>query len=253
MLKCKSLSVLVGTVALGAVWALTAQPAKAGLWTASGSGGDGPLDAEANFAVSNGQLQVTITNLLSPTTIVSVGQAVSDLSFTLSNAPGTDGTNTAAGQLVNVNDPTAHKVTDVSGTPDRWLSSTDGGFAISGHMITLEAIGGGQPTELILPTDSGGSYASINNGASSHNPYVDGPATFTLDLTGVTSSTTISNVQFSFGTSPDTFLPGVPVPAPAIGHGLPVLLAVGGLLFGAKLLERTNKRRSLGTPTPHAA
>jgi hypothetical protein len=28
------------------------------------------------------------------------------------------------------------------------------------------------------------------------------------------------------------------VPAPLIGHGLPVLLAVGGILFGAKLLER---------------
>ena len=29
------------------------------------------------------------------------------------------------------------------------------------------------------------------------------------------------------------------VPAPAIGHGLPVLVAVGGILLGAKLLERS--------------
>jgi hypothetical protein len=33
------------------------------------------------------------------------------------------------------------------------------------------------------------------------------------------------------------------VPAPLIGRGLPVLLAVGGLLFGAKLLERRKKHR----------
>ena len=33
------------------------------------------------------------------------------------------------------------------------------------------------------------------------------------------------------------------VPAPLIGRGLPVLLAVGGLLFGAKLLERIKKLR----------
>jgi len=33
------------------------------------------------------------------------------------------------------------------------------------------------------------------------------------------------------------------VPAPLIGHGLPVLLAVGALLFGAKLLERTKKQQ----------
>jgi hypothetical protein len=43
------------------------------------------------------------------------------------------------------------------------------------------------------------------------------------------------------------------VPAPVIGHGLPVVLAVGGLLFGAKLLERSRKRRSFGAAIPHAA
>jgi hypothetical protein len=31
------------------------------------------------------------------------------------------------------------------------------------------------------------------------------------------------------------------VPAPVIGHGLFVLLAVGGVLFGGKLLERLKK------------
>jgi hypothetical protein len=34
----------------------------------------------------------------------------------------------------------------------------------------------------------------------------------------------------------------VTVPAPVIGHGLPVLLAVGGFAFGAKLLQRNRKR-----------
>jgi hypothetical protein len=40
------------------------------------------------------------------------------------------------------------------------------------------------------------------------------------------------------------------VPAPLIGRGLPVLLAVGGVLCGGKLLENLKKRRSF---TPHAA
>jgi hypothetical protein len=35
----------------------------------------------------------------------------------------------------------------------------------------------------------------------------------------------------------------VPVPAPLIGRGLPVLLAMGEILFGAKLLERGKRRR----------
>ena len=33
------------------------------------------------------------------------------------------------------------------------------------------------------------------------------------------------------------------VPAPLIGRGLPLVLAVGGILFGAKLLQRSKKHR----------
>jgi hypothetical protein len=46
-------------------------------------------------------------------------------------------------------------------------------------------------------------------------------------------------------------VPTVPVPAPLIGGGVPAFLAVSGMLFGAKLRERSRKRRSLGT-TPDA-
>jgi hypothetical protein len=59
---------------------------------------------------------------------------------------------------------------------------------------------------------------------------------------GVTPGT----YTWTWGTGPDadsfTLQIGA-VPAPPIGRGLPVLLAVGGLLFGAKLLERGKRRR----------
>ena len=46
----------------------------------------------------------------------------------------------------------------------------------------------------------------------------------------------------------------LPVPAPVIGHGLPGVLAIGGVLFGARLLfERSKNRRSLGTAIRRAA
>jgi len=51
---------------------------------------------------------------------------------------------------------------------------------------------------------------------------------------------------------PDSF-GGFVAPAPAIGHGLPGVLAIGGLLLGFKLWERGRKRRSLGTALAHAA
>jgi hypothetical protein len=43
------------------------------------------------------------------------------------------------------------------------------------------------------------------------------------------------------------------VPAPPIGRGLPVLLTAGGMLFGAKLLERSKKRHMLETAAPNPA
>ncbi len=37
-------------------------------------------------------------------------------------------------------------------------------------------------------------------------------------------------------------------PAPSIGHGLPVILAVAGVLFGAGFMARGKKRGSFGVP-----
>jgi len=109
-----------------------------------------------------GKFVVSVTNLLSPAVIRSAGQEVSDVIFTISNAPGTNGTNTAAGQLVNTIGTGVP--TNISGTPGRWvgLETGKGSFGISGNTITLETIGGGKPTEMILPADNGGGYPNAN-------------------------------------------------------------------------------------------
>jgi hypothetical protein len=84
------------------------------------------------------------------------------------------------------------------------------------------------------------------NGQSPSNDLI-----FTIDatsgqaLTGtfigldVAQASNTSNTGFASGT--------LAVPAPVIGHGLFVLLAVGGVLFGGKLFESLNMRRSLAT------
>lgn len=63
---------------------------------------------------------VTLTNLLGASVIRSAGQALSDISFTLSNAPGTlNGRIVLSGQLGNVS--STGVVTYVSGSPVRFL------------------------------------------------------------------------------------------------------------------------------------
>jgi len=214
--------------------AATIGSAHASTFTVSGSGSDGALSAQADFTITNGQIVVTLTNTLSASTIVSVGQAISDLSFNLSNLAGTPGTAMASGQQGNVN--SGATVTYTTGSPGRFIGVGGGSYTVSGDTVSLEAIGGSQPTELILPfIANGGTYASGNPGLVSHNPYTIGPATFTLALSGVTSSTTITGVTFSFGTGPDTFLqtgsnPPPPIPEPAsialFGTGMAGLAAM---------------------------
>jgi hypothetical protein len=56
-----------------------------------------------------------------------------------------------------------------------------------------------------------------------------------FDLTSCTATCDLND--FAVGTL-SSINPTVTVPAPLIGFGLPVFLAVGGLLFGAKFLQR---------------
>src|SRR4051812_29979940 len=95
-------------------------------YTTSGTGTDGALSASAAFVTSAGQLQVTLTNTLSASVIQSAGQALSDISFTLSNAPGTLGSTTASGQEGNIS--STGVVTYTTGSPGRFIGSGGGTF-----------------------------------------------------------------------------------------------------------------------------
>ena len=119
---------LFGLLAGISIYASAVQPAAAVSITfnASGSGTDVPLSASADFATTSGLLVVTIINHLGASTIISSAQAVSDLSFTLSNAPGTLGATTANGTFATFSRTATPTL--AAGNPSRWLGVGGGNF-----------------------------------------------------------------------------------------------------------------------------
>ncbi len=111
----------------------------------------------------------------------------------------------------------------------------------SGNNYHLDVLAGpatGPATLIIGPgpyTNANGSIRDNNP----HNPFINTSATWTLAFAGATAGTVISNVVFSFGTTPGANVP-VPIPAAVwlFGSGLLGLVAIarrrqGGVMRGS--------------------
>lgn len=186
------------------------------IFTANGSGSDGPLSAQAQFTLGSGTISIKLSNLQANPT--SAGQELSGIQFTLNTAPSSVSGAGTSGQLINVNSSNG-TFSNVSGNPDRWEAS--------GHItqptstsIKLLVLGGGKPSEMIIgPPDNNNLYSNANSSIDNFNPSVFETGTFNLNVGGVTAGTQITAVTFFFGTGPDTSLQGQPqntvIPEPA--------------------------------------
>jgi hypothetical protein len=76
------------------------------------------------------------------------------------------------------------------------------------------------------------------------DPIFIGANDTTADITSLVFSCTGACANNDFAVDTLSSINPVAVPAPLIGFGLPAFLAVGGLLFGAKLLQR-NRRNAV--------
>src|SRR5690349_21708239 len=87
-------------------------------FTGSGTGANGAVSASAVFTTNAGVLTIVLTNTLAASSLKSQGQALTDVTFTLNNAPGTLGAASATGNRFNVNASTGAE-TAVAGNPTR--------------------------------------------------------------------------------------------------------------------------------------
>lgn len=185
-----------------------------------------PVSAQAIFTLSGTTLTIQLTNL--QTGEKSAGQLLTDVFFTLS------------GSVPTLSSQTGNLITVGSGgvvTPDGTNAALGWGFGSatvngnSGLELCVICQGGATapatPSEGILgPAPYTGANKSID-GNGPHNPFVDQTATFIL--TGVSANATISNVSFSFGTTP-----GDNVAAPEPSSLAMLALGLMALLFFAR-------------------
>jgi hypothetical protein len=200
---------------------------------------NGSVDASAQVIVGNGMVTITLNDLLQNPT--SSGQTLSGLEINISGATGTATLAGSSGFTSTINPGGTY-------TPGVYQNPLGHWGADNGVNLSTIGIVGHQPYDLIVGPDSAGgfsgagTYSAANGGFGNFNPYVLGSATFTVDIPGVTSNSTVSGVDFEFGTRPET-VPGVsysPVPeASSIYGAAPV--ALGLLPLGAAFLRKLRK------------
>jgi hypothetical protein len=104
------------------------------------------------------------------------------------------------------------------------------------------------PYDLIVGPDNAdgfsnvGKYSAANGGFDNFNPYVLGSATFTVNVPGVTSGSTITGVSFEFGTKPDDVSAVIVTAVPEPGNYGVSACALALMPLGAGLLRRITRR-----------
>jgi len=203
--------------------------------TPSGSNtGGGPVNSQATFTTSTGQLSIMLTDLQANPT--DVAELISDLQFVMSGGITTGTLSSSSGQFLTV-------LGDGTFTLD---GTTSTGWALNqnvGGGLQLDVLGTpiGPAGLIIGPPGPGGVYTNANGsiaGNGPHNPFINQTATFVITNPAITASTTVNSAIFSYGTTEGgALVPGVPVASTVIPEPPTFVLMAGALLFFGALAQ----------------
>lgn len=207
-------------------------------FTGNGTTGGGAVNTTATVTTGAGFIDILLTNnTVNPT---DVAQNISDFEIVLNT---TVGPATYNGTQTNTTATVASGGSFTTGTSNNTWALTNP--ASNEIMLNDLAAGACGPQCTILGQPGPAGYSNANGsiaGNGPHNPFFFETGNFDILAAGVTASTVVTGVTFSFGTTPGVDVPGVPSSTPLPGaFGL-----FGSVLFGGLGVSRWRKRRARG-------